>query len=48
MRPELTSRVEKLTAELQAVNKTLEEERASGREKDTEIKTLKSLLAKEK
>ena len=45
---ELTSRVEELTAELQAVNETLEKKRASGREKDTQIKMLKDLLAKEK
>ena len=40
---QLSSRVEELTAKLQMVN-----ERASGREKDTEIETLKSMLAKEK
>ena len=45
---QLSSRVEELTAELQTVNETLEEERASGREKDTEIETLKGMLGKEK
>ena len=45
---QLSSRVEELTAKLQTVNETLDEERASGREKDTEIETLKGMLAKEK
>ena len=37
-----------MTAELQTVNETLEKERASGCEKDTEIETLKGMLEKEK
>ena len=45
---EQISSVEALTVELQTAQHLLEEERSSGREKDTEIATLKNQLATEK
>ena len=45
---EQISTVETLTAELQTSRRLLEEEKTSGREKDSEIETLQNLLAKEK
>ena len=43
---EQISTVETLTAELQTSRRLLEEEKTSGREKDSEIETLQNLLAK--